>query len=51
MYSKMYEGKMIESKGKRIMSCQVCVEKFCAYKVPIFNEMSCDELEDITIRR
>lgn len=29
------------------MSCQICIEKFCAYKVPIFNRMSCDELEEI----
>lgn len=29
------------------MSCMICVDKFCAYKVPIFSSFSCEELEEV----
>lgn len=27
--------------------CRICVDKFCAYKVPIFSSFSCEELEEV----
>ncbi|WP_455717051.1 Crp/Fnr family transcriptional regulator [Anaerosporobacter sp.] len=27
--------------------CRICVDKFCAYKIPIFSSFSCEELEEV----
>lgn len=29
------------------MNCMVCVDKFCAYKVPVFSSFSLEELEEV----